>query len=78
MFFNNISMYSIPFIGIIFIIISLSFSKTIHLFSYQLSIKQEKCQSVNNHINDSHITIQINPFSQLDNYQFQIAQQYYR
>jgi hypothetical protein len=70
MFLNNISIYTIPVIGILFVIISLTYSKTIHLFSYPLSRrKQEKHHSVNNHTNDSHISIQVNPLSQLNNYQ---------
>lgn len=74
MFLNNISIYTIPVIGILFLIISLTYSKTIHLFSYSLSRRkqeeEEKYQSVNNHTNDdSHISIQVNPLSQLDNHQ---------
>jgi len=38
------------------------------LFTHQLSTKEKTRQSVNNSQN-SHITIQVNPFSQLDNYQ---------
>jgi len=37
-------------------------------------MKEKKRQSVNNHTNDSqnpHISIQVNPFSQLDNHQQQ-------
>jgi hypothetical protein len=66
MFLNNLSIYSIPFIGIIFLIISLTFSKTIRLFSSPLSFKRP---SVNTQTHDSHISIQVNPFSQLNDYQ---------
>jgi hypothetical protein len=69
MFLNNLSIYSIPFIGIIFLIISLTFSKTIHLFSYQLSRIEKKHQTVNNHTSDSqnsHVSIQVNLLSQID------------
>jgi hypothetical protein len=54
-------MYSVPLIGILFIIIGLSFSKAISLFTYP----QKKRQSVND-FHDSHISIKINPFSKLD------------
>ncbi len=66
MFLNDLSIYSIPFIGIIFLIITLTSSKK--LFKYQLSTKQKNCQSVNNQTNDtqnSQISIQVNPLSQL-------------
>lgn len=65
MFLNNISLYSLPFIGIIFLVISLAYSKTIHFVTHQLSPKEKKHQSVNNDTNDSqnlHISIQVNPF----------------
>jgi len=69
MFLNDLSISSIPFIGIIFLIITLSSSKTIRLFKYQLSTKQKNSQSINNQTNDtqnSQISIQVNPLSQLD------------
>jgi hypothetical protein len=72
MFLNNISIYTIPVVGILFLIISLTYSKTIHAFSYRLSRRkqEEKYQPVNNQTNDdSHISIQVNPLSQFDNHQ---------
>ena len=60
--------YSIPIIGMIFLLISLSFSKTFSLLMHQLSIKRKNCQSVNHSANDSknsYISIQVNPLPQL-------------
>ena len=58
MFPNNISIYTLPIIGVLFVLLSVTYSKTIHLFSYQLS---RKSSPVNTHSNDSHIAIQVNP-----------------
>ena len=64
MFPNNISIYTLPIIGILFVLISITYSKTIHLFSYQLSQK-----SVNTPINDSsYVSIQVNPLDSMSNY----------
>jgi hypothetical protein len=52
-----------------FLIVSLTFSKTISIFTYQRSTRQRKRHSVNNDMNilhDSHILIQVNPLSRLD------------
>lgn len=58
MFPNNISIYTLPIIGVLFAILSITYSKTIHLFSYQLS---RKSSSKNIHSNDSRVSIQVNP-----------------
>jgi methionine salvage enolase-phosphatase E1 len=63
MFLDNLSTYSVPLIGIVFVIIGLSFSKTISLFTYQ---QKKQRQPVYHHMDKSHVSIQINPFSQLD------------
>lgn len=70
MFLNDLSIYFIPVIGIVVLIIAVSSSRTIRLFKYQLSTKQRKHQSTtNNHTNETQnppISVQVNPFSQLD------------
>lgn len=63
MFLNNISIYTLPIIGILFALISITYSKTIHLFSYQLSQK-----SVNTPMNESYISIQVNPLDSMNHF----------
>ncbi|CAF2616546.1 unnamed protein product [Rotaria sp. Silwood2] len=73
MFFNSISLYSISFIGIILIIIVLSLSNTRVMFANQLHTKRKKRYSINNDTNDlknSYMTIQMNPFSNLDSIKY--------
>ncbi|CAF0841455.1 unnamed protein product [Adineta ricciae] len=69
MFLNDLSIYSIPLIGILILLISISSSKTIHLFTYQLSSKSKKqlnaTQSTTQTPN-SHVAIPVSSHPQLD------------
>ncbi|UJR37360.1 hypothetical protein I4U23_030068 [Adineta vaga] len=72
MFLNDLSIYSIPVIGIIVLVIVIQSSKTISLFKNQLSTKSKKQQShinhLPNHICDFDMAIQVN---NVDSYQLQ-------
>lgn len=69
MFLNDLSIYSIPLIGIVILLISISSSKTIHLFTYQLSSKSKKqlnaTQSTTQPSN-SHVAIPVSSYPQSD------------
>ncbi|CAF0898034.1 unnamed protein product [Adineta steineri] len=70
MFLNDLSIYSIPLIGVILLIIGMGSFKTINLFKYQSSTKRRKYQYIDNdknNLQNSHVAIQVNPFSQLNN-----------
>ncbi|CAF0936274.1 unnamed protein product [Adineta steineri] len=56
--------------GVILLIIGMGSFKTINLFKYQSSTKRRKYQYIDNdknNLQNSHVAIQVNPFSQLNN-----------
>lgn len=67
MLFDNVSIYSMPFVGVLLILLILSLSNHHRMFTYQLYAKRKKRYSMTNdttiNFKNSHAKIHMNPFN---------------
>ncbi|CAF3586310.1 unnamed protein product [Rotaria socialis] len=71
MFLNNMSVYTIPYMRMIFLVISLTVSKVITLITYTLFTKHQDIQTVNDSASNSKslfVSIRLNPLTQIDDF----------
>ena len=66
MFLNDLSISFVSFVGIVFLVVAVTFSKNVRTFTAQLSSKRKKRYSASNDSTHPHIAIQVNPFAQLN------------
>ena len=76
MFLNDLSISFVSFLGIVFLVVAVTFSRSVRAFAAQLPSRRKKRYSTSDtsiRPTHSHITIQVNPVAQLNNHRQRIA-----